>query len=84
MMSSKVMIGLEIHIQLKGKKLFCSCPTESKNITDRSFTRYLYVRSGETGHIDPAALYERERDRTFGYLLTDNSCLLDADEEPPH
>ena len=83
-MSSKVMIGLEIHIQLKGKKLFCSCPTESKNITDRSFTRYLYVRSGETGHIDPAALYERERDRTFDYLLTDNSCLLDADEEPPH
>ncbi|MDA8143356.1 MAG: Glu-tRNA(Gln) amidotransferase subunit GatE [Thermoplasmatales archaeon] len=83
-MSSKVMIGLEIHIQLKGVKLFCSCSTESRNITDRSFTRYLYVRSGETGHIDPAALYERERDRTFTYLLTDNTCLLDVDEEPPH
>ncbi len=83
-MASKVMIGLEIHIQLKGEKLFCSCSTESKNIMDRSFTRYLYVRSGETGHIDPAALYERERDRSFTYLLTDNTCLLDVDEEPPH
>lgn len=83
-MASKVKIGLEIHIQLKGNKLFCNCPTESEGETGEHFTRRLTARSGESGKFDPAAIYEKARSRSFAYAVTDNSCLLEADEEPPH
>ncbi len=43
----------------------------------------LGTTSGETGDTDPAVIYERKRDRSFQYTITDNSCLVDADEEPP-
>ncbi len=81
---SKIKIGLEIHVQLKGTKLFCNCPTESSGETGVSFTRKLTARSGESGKFDPAAIYEKARSRSFAYNVTDNSCLLEADEEPPH
>ncbi|MEM0158074.1 MAG: Glu-tRNA(Gln) amidotransferase subunit GatE [Thermoplasmataceae archaeon] len=82
--SSKIMIGLEIHVQLSGKKLFCSCPTEGENIPGNTFRRVLHTVSGERGYTDPAVLYERIRNRTFQYIMSTNSCLVEADEEPPH
>ncbi len=83
-MPSSVKIGLEIHIQLKGNKLFCNCSTESEKETGTQFVRKLTARSGESGKFDPAAIYEKSRSRSFSYMVTDNSCLLEADEEPPH
>lgn len=83
-MVSSIKIGLEIHVQLKGTKLFCNCPTESTGETGKNFTRKLTARSGESGKFDPAAIYEKSRSRSFAYNVTDNSCLLEADEEPPH
>lgn len=83
-MASKVKIGLEIHVQLKGNKLFCNCGTESAAETGEKFVRKLTARSGESGKFDPAAIYEKSRSRSFAYAITDNSCLLEADEEPPH
>ncbi|HLH86791.1 MAG TPA: hypothetical protein VKU79_08035 [Thermoplasmataceae archaeon] len=81
---SKIKIGLEIHIQLSGKKLFCSCQTEGYNFHEQKFSRALHTVSGESGHTDPAVIYERIRNRTFTYLVSSNSCLVEADEEPPH
>ncbi len=83
-MASGIKIGLEIHIQLRGTKLFCNCPTESSGETGQTFTRKLTARSGESGKFDPATIYEKSRSRSFAYNATDNSCLLEADEEPPH
>ena len=83
-MRNQIKIGLEIHIQLTGLKLFCSCPTESTSPTPMSFFRKLSLTSGEMGNFDPAALYEQGRSRAFTYKVTDNTCLLEADEEPPH
>ena len=81
---SNIKIGLEIHIQLGGKKLFCSCPTESSNSFSGRIFRKLYLTSGELGNFDPAAVYEKGRGRSFDYLISDNSCLVEYDEEPPH
>lgn len=83
-MAGKVMVGLEIHIQLQGKKLFCNCQTESGSEEGYRFERRLSATSGESGKFDPAAIYEKSRSRRFAYVATDNSCLLEADEEPPH
>lgn len=83
-MSGKVKIGLEIHIQLRGTKLFCSCPTESLRESQGEFVRKLVATSGESGKFDPAAVYEKSRGRSFAYEISDNTCLLEADEEPPH
>ncbi len=83
-MTSKVMVGLEIHIQLGGKKLFCNCSTESLKETGKTIERRLIATTGESGKYDPAAVYEKSRARSFRYSLTDNSCLLEVDEEPPH
>ncbi len=85
-MSSRVMIGLEIHIQLAGKKLFCDCTTESaiETVNGKVIERRLIATTGESGKYDPAAVYEKSRSRSFNYSVTDNSCLLEADEEPPH
>lgn len=79
-----VMIGLEIHFQLKGLKLFCDCSTETYGVRGSSFERNLAATASEMGFYDPAAEYEKTRNRTFRYITTDNSCLVEADEEPPH
>ena len=80
----KLMIGLEIHFQLDTGKLFCSCPTYSDGTEMLRFTRRLVPTVSELGRIDPAAEYERGRKREFEYIATDNSCLVEYDEEPPH
>lgn len=80
----KLMVGLEIHFQLKGTKLFCGCSTESYGVRNEPFERHLSPTVSEMGVYDPAAEYEKKRGRTFRYIPTDNSCLVEADEEPPH
>ncbi len=76
-------IGLEIHFQLKGNKLFCSCSTEGEK-TDFIIERKMTPVMSELGKIDNAVKYEQMRDRTFVYYSSDNSCLVEKDEEPPH
>ncbi|KQB34160.1 MULTISPECIES: Glu-tRNA(Gln) amidotransferase subunit GatE [Acidiplasma] len=76
-------IGLEIHFQLKGVKLFCSCSTEGEK-SNYLFKRKMTPTMSEMGHIDRAARYENIRNRDFNYYTSTNSCLVDADEEPPH
>ncbi|MGA9403281.1 Glu-tRNA(Gln) amidotransferase subunit GatE [Haladaptatus sp.] len=79
--------GLEIHQQLDTEeKLFCGCPTELRDPEEssRTFTRYLHPTRSELGEIDEAALEESQIDREFEYLGYDTTCLVEADDEPPH
>src|SRR3989338_1320255 len=81
-----LMMGLEIHQQLEGKKLFCNCPTQIRD-DQPHFTihRKLRASAGESGEIDIAAQQEQSRGRSFAYEgYTDTTCLVEADEEPPH
>ncbi len=82
---SKLKAGLEIHQQLDTHKLFCSCPSILRS-DDPQYTvvRKLNPVVGETGKVDIAAAYEKEKDRTFEYLVHDTNCLVELDEEPPH
>jgi len=79
--------GIEAHQQLEGNKLFCDCPTviHDPNKPDIKFKRKLRALAGELGKIDPAALAEMKKDRTYKYeACTTSSCLVEIDEEPPH
>ena len=78
-------VGLEIHQQLATRKLFCEC--ESVLVEEPGgirFHRRLRPTQSEMGEIDAAALEEAKRRLTFVYEATPNSCLVEADEEPPH
>lgn len=80
-------VGLEIHVQLNTRrKLFCHCPTllvEEGNA--EVFERYLRPAKSETGEVDPAALLEWRKNRKYVYQSpVESSCLVEADEEPPH
>ncbi len=81
---SELKIGLEIHVQLNTGKLFCGCPSEISDSDLGKFTRTLYPTSGELGITDRAALFELSRGRVFEYTVSENSCLVEMDEEPPH
>lgn len=78
--------GIEIHQQLEGKKLFCSCPTELReDHPDFIITRKLRATAGESGEVDIAAKEEQIKDRTFIYQgYFNNTCLVETDSEPPH
>src|SRR5216117_1884616 len=78
-------VGLELHQQLATRKLFCEC--ESVLVEEPGgirFHRRLRPTQSEMGEIDAAALEEAKRRLTFVYEATPNSCLVEADEEPPH
>src|SRR3989442_4847318 len=78
-------VGLEIHQQLATRKLFCEC--ESVLVEEPGgirFRRRLRPTQSEMGEIDAAALEEAKRRLTLVYQATPNSCLVEADEEPPH
>ncbi len=79
-------VGIEIHQQLEGKKLFCSCPTILRDDSpDFTLRRKLRAVAGESGQIDVAAAEEQHKDKTFVYEgYADTTCLVEADEEPPH
>ncbi len=76
--------GLEIHQQLATKKLFCDCPSELRDEVKGRVTRILRPTQSEMGEVDRAALEESLKKRKFVYEITDNSCLVELDEEPPH
>ena len=78
-------VGLEIHRQLDTKKLFSPVPSDLHEDVDFRFQRRLRPTMSELGEIDPAALEEFKKGRTFVYegnhRFTD---LVYMDEEPPH
>src|SRR3989475_4318167 len=80
-----LMVGLEIHQQLATHKLFCE---DASVLVDspggQRFRRRLRPTQSELGEIDAAAIEEAKRRLTFVYETTPNSCLVEADEEPPH
>ncbi len=80
-------VGLEIHQQLDTHKLFCKCPSVLSEISEKPkqelYRKLRPVRS-ELGDFDTAALEESKRGRTITYQIAPNSCLVEADEEPPH
>lgn len=79
-------IGIEIHQQLEGKKLFCNCPTLIRDDTPHfSVTRNIRASAGELGKVDIAAEQEQRKQKYYIYeSYTDTNCLVELDEEPPH
>lgn len=79
-------VGLEIHQQLATKtKLFCPCPAELSEEDHDEFERRLRPTRGEMGEVDIAALFEWRKGRSYLYEAPIyHSCLVEADEEPPH
>jgi len=78
--------GIEVHQQLSGEKLFCSCITNLKEQNEEiQIKRKIRAVAGEAGEKDIAALYEEARDRTFVYHgYKDEYCLVECDDEPIH
>ncbi|MBC7081057.1 MAG: Glu-tRNA(Gln) amidotransferase subunit GatE [Thermoplasmatales archaeon] len=76
--------GLEIHQQIDTHKLFCPCPSELSEKAEETFSRKLKATKSETGLTDKAAIEEEKKGRKFIYYITPSSCLVEADEEPPH
>ncbi len=76
--------GLEIHQQLDARKLFCQDESRRSEETRGTFVRRLRPTQSELGEVDAAAVEEARRHMVFVYQVTDNTCLVEADEEPPH
>ncbi len=81
-----LLVGLEIHQQLASStKLFCACPQVKTEEFPGKFERRLRPAQSETGHLDPAAVFEFAKGRSNLYFWSpESSCLVEADEEPPH
>ncbi|MDV3276867.1 MAG: Glu-tRNA(Gln) amidotransferase subunit GatE [Nitrososphaerales archaeon] len=79
-------VGLEIHQQLAtSTKLFCACPIAKSDELPYSFERRLRPAQSETGRVDPAAVFEFLKGKSNVYAWSpESSCLVEADEEPPH
>ncbi len=80
-------VGLEIHQQVAGKKLFCNCPAELAEENQQPtlvIKRELRAVAGETGELDIAAAHEQKKQKYYLYNSYDAyNCLVDLDEEPP-
>ncbi|MGB6595467.1 MAG: Glu-tRNA(Gln) amidotransferase subunit GatE [Candidatus Nitrosopolaris sp.] len=81
-----VKVGMEIHQQLAtNRKLFCCSRFKETEKYDTTFVRKLRPTQSELGSYDPAVLFEFKKMRTIKYhASTSSSCLVEADEEPPH
>ncbi|MBN1389998.1 MAG: Glu-tRNA(Gln) amidotransferase subunit GatE [Candidatus Thermoplasmatota archaeon] len=76
-------VGLEVHRQLIGSKLFCNCSGELEDREVHRIRRRLGLSRSETGDIDRAASLEIGKTKQVFYSITENSCLVEIDEEPP-
>ncbi|MDQ2685741.1 MAG: Glu-tRNA(Gln) amidotransferase subunit GatE [Thermoproteota archaeon] len=82
-----VKVGFEIHQQLNtSTKLFCDCDGQgSEDAYDFDFIRVLRPTKSELGDFDRAALFEHAKMSSIKYYSKIGySCLVEADEEPPH
>ncbi|MEM0340700.1 MAG: Glu-tRNA(Gln) amidotransferase subunit GatE [Acidilobaceae archaeon] len=79
-------VGLEVHQQLDVRtKLFCDCLSSISENVDYKVPRRLRPTRSEIGDVDPAALFEWRRGRSYEYEIgREHSCLVEIDEEPPH
>ena len=84
------MCGLEIHQQLATDKLHSRMPSELFEYRSDEIphdwprsTRRLRASRGEGGDTDVAARFEQRRNRTFQYVQSPNSGLIELDESPP-
>ena len=90
--SIKLKVGLEVHQQLATRtKLFCDCAPFSGETSEGNqenavqFKRILRPVSSELGEVDEAARFESRRQIIVRYSAPSQfSCLVEADEEPPH
>lgn len=84
------MCGIEVHQQLATGKLHSRQPSLLYDVTidtvpdDWSrYARKLRLASGEGGKVDVAARFEKRRNRSFVYIQSPNSGLIELDESPP-
>lgn len=84
MAARPIKVGLEVHQQLATHKLFCNCDSRLVDEVQEEFVRYLQPTQSELGEVDPAAVEEASKGLRFRYQATPTSCLVEADEEPPH
>jgi len=84
------MCGIEIHQQLSSGKLHSRQDgiLYEVNLNDipegwMRVRRKLRAARGEGGEIDVAAAFEQKRNRSFTYIQTPNSGLIELDEAPP-
>ena len=80
-------VGFEVHQAAATKgKLFCNCRWIENETYRNSFIRKLRPTQSELGTYDNVgSLREFRKMRTIKYFAGENSsCLVEADEEPPH
>jgi glutamyl-tRNA(Gln) amidotransferase subunit E len=84
------MCGLEVHQQLSTGKLHSRQEGVLFDVTIETvpenwprFSRKLRAARGEGGKIDVAARFESRRNRSFIYVQSPNSGLIELDEQPP-
>jgi len=77
-------VGLEIHRQIEGKKLFCRCPSKlSEGVPDLVVKRNLRAVESEIGEQDKSAVFEMLKEKNGIYeIFYESSCLIELDEEP--
>ena len=86
LLQEELLVGLEVHQQLASPtKLFCACPPVKSEEFPYHFERRLRPAQSETGRLDPAAVFEYSKGKSnLYYWSPESSCLVEADEEPPH
>ena len=84
------MCGIEVHQQLATGKLHSRQPSVLYDVTIDTvpedwprYARKLRLASGEGGKVDVAARFEKRRNRSFVYIQSPNSGLIELDESPP-